>query len=171
MGAKGETSTGKYDSRLYLQTINGFQRCIRIATIGGRGGFNATSAVSRFSAAGDRAWLSQSLLDHVVEGAEPVVDHHVELDPEPDEEDEDRRHANGPAEPAMRQQPADQSDEDGTGDDHVLVEPDVARRLDGDSGPVGVDRRIGKADQTAEAEPGAEVACKAVPEGHADRGP
>jgi len=119
----------------------------------------------------DSAWLSQSLLDHVVEGAEPGVDHHVELNLEPQEEDDDRRNHHRPTEPAVRHQPADQADEDGAGDDHVLVEPDVARGLDGDSGPVGVDRRIGKADQTAEAKPGAEVAGKAVPEGHAERGP
>ena len=57
------------------------------------------------------------------------------------------------------------------GHDHVLVEPDVARGLDGDGGPVGVGRRIGKADQPAEAELGAEVAGDAVPQGHAERGP
>ena len=119
----------------------------------------------------DGVGLCQRLLDHVVEGAEPVVDHHVELDVEPDEKDDERRNAHRPTEPAVRQQPADQPDEDRAGRDHVLVEPDVARGLDGDGGPVGVGRRIGKADQTADAELGAEVAGGAVPQGHAERGP
>ena len=118
-----------------------------------------------------RAGLSQGLLDHVVEGAEPVVDHHVELNAEPHEEDEHRRDADRPAIPAAGQQPADQPDEERAGHDHVLVEPDVARGLDGDISPVGAGRRIGEAHQAAEAELGAEVAEEAVPQRHDERGP
>src|SRR5260370_20545013 len=90
---------------------------------------------------------------------------------EPQQKDDERRHADRPTEPGMGREPGGQAGEYGFSDDHVLICPDVARHLNGDVGAVGIVGRIGKADQVAHAKRWTEVAGIEVPEDYAERGP
>ena len=75
--------------------------------------------------------LGEGLLDEVVEDAEPLVDHHVELDLEPGDEDDRGRPEDGPSRPPVRREAVPEREEDGVGEDHVLVEPEGPRALPG----------------------------------------
>ena len=74
---------------------------------------------------GDRPRRPQCLLHHVVEGAEPVVDHHIDLDLEPGGEDDHGGRHDRPPEPAVRREIPPEEDEDRPADEHVFVEPEV----------------------------------------------
>ena len=69
----------------------------------------------------------QGGLDHVVEAAEPFVDHYVELDLKPDDEKDHEGNDDRPPEPAVRRQLRPDGREYRAADDHVLVKPDVDR--------------------------------------------
>ena len=116
--------------------------------------------------------VAQCLLHHVVEGAEPVVDHHVDLDLEPGGEDDHRGGHHRPPEPAMRREVAPEDDEDRAADEHVFVEPEVGgealRALEyrrrGLVGAFRNRRRVADTEYAAETERRPEIPGDEVPE-------
>ena len=75
--------------------------------------------------------LGESLLDEVVEGPEPLVDHHVELYLEPGDEDDRGRSEHRPSRPLVRREPIPEREEERVAQDHVLVEPERPGALRG----------------------------------------
>ena len=95
--------------------------------------------------------LRQRLLDEVVEGPEPLVDHHVELHLEPGDEDDRGRSEHRPSRPLVRRVPVPEREKEHVAEDHVLVEPErpgaLGGGLAGGAGrfPLALEGRVGGA--------------------------